>query len=143
VCAIVDGEVRCWAGAYDANYIRQQPRTVGAISGLRDATDLAASREYACAVHAGGRVACFRFDKAGKPTAPVEVIDGGAVDVELGFGTAEQIEASFQLHGPISAGETGCAITRDYTVKCWGTNLVGETGDGSLIDTKSPIGVKL
>ncbi|MBL0216109.1 MAG: hypothetical protein IPQ07_19780 [Myxococcales bacterium] len=143
-CVIQRGDVACWTFRWDDHGIRHEGAELLSVPGLHDATDLAAGGDYACAVHAGGKVSCFHFDAKGeKLLPPVVVVDGGAVDVELTYGTAGQIEASRQLHGPDPAGETGCAIMRDYTVSCWGTNLVGETGDGSLVGSPSPIGVKL
>jgi hypothetical protein len=32
---------------------------------------------------------------------------------------------------------------RDRTLQCWGTNYEGELGDGSVLESKSPIGIAL
>ncbi len=143
-CVIQRGTVACWTFRWEDHVIRHEGAELLQVPGIRDATDLAAGTDYACAVHSGGKVSCFHFDAKGEKLLPVvEVVDGGAVDVELTYGTAGQIDASRQLHGPEPAGETGCAIMRDDTVTCWGTNLAGETGDGSLVGSPTPIGVKL
>ncbi|MEO8704006.1 MAG: hypothetical protein ABI867_28405, partial [Kofleriaceae bacterium] len=138
-CALQRGTVACWH--YDADR-KLSPATQ--VATIRDATDLAAATDYACAVHGAGRVACWHFTKAGSAQTPVEVLAAGAVDVELGYGTADQLYRSrYQLHGPPAGGEYGCAIMTDRTVTCWGMHLFGELGDGSLVESTSPIGVVL
>jgi hypothetical protein len=142
-CVIQIGNVACWTVRMDDKGTPHESPLLH-VAGIHDATDIAAGYDYACAVHSGGKVSCFHFDaKDGTLLPTVDVLDGGAVDVELTYGFAGQIDASRQLHGPEPAGETACAIMRDYTVTCWGTNLAGETGDGSLVESTSPIGVVL
>jgi len=142
-CVIQRGTVACWTFRADDKGVRRESGLLQ-VAGIQDATDLAAGYDYGCAVHTGGRVSCFHVDAQDAKLLPtIEVLDGGAVDVEVGHGYAGQIDASRQLHGPEPAGETACAIMRDDTVTCWGTNLAGETGDGSLVESTSPIGVAL
>lgn len=144
-CAAQRGRAWCWIeSGTDGRYALSE------IVGLRDVVDVAASRDGACAVHGGGRVSCWRFDEqpgADAPVrtwrAPVEVVKGGAVEVELGRGARAQYRRSFDLHGPAAAGAYGCARMVDGTVQCWGMNIFGELGDGSLVTTRAPIGVAL
>lgn len=145
-CVIQRGRVWCWL---DTDMYQRGP--LSEIPALRDVTDLASSPEAACAVHGGGRVSCWTYREQGGDAgkthrtwdAPVEVIHGGAADVELGRGTRGQYSASFRLHGPDAAGAYGCARMIDRTVQCWGMSLFGELGDGSFLETATPIGVKL
>ena len=145
-CAVQRGRVWCWFGPYST-----PAHVISEVPGLRDVTDLASSKDHACAVHDGGRVSCwwYRVDADGsdKPRRtwlrPQQVIAGGAVDVEVGFASADQYEQSFTLHGPQRAGQFGCARMADRTVRCWGSNLFGELGDGSFDSAETPIGVKL
>lgn len=40
----------------------------------------------------------------------------------------------------ISAGEShSCAVIRDGTIKCWGSNSWGELGDGTMTDSMTPV----
>ena len=145
-CVLQRGRVWCWL---DVEYLRRGPLTQ--VAGVRDATDIAVSPEGACAVHEGGRVSCWTYDEQAAEgdkrrrtwRPPVEVIRGGAVDVEVGQGRRGQYKESFQLHGPDSAGAYGCARMADRTMQCWGMNVFGELGDGSVTDSEMPIGVKL
>lgn len=145
-CAIQRGRVWCWFGAYS-----QQPGVISEVPGLREVTDLASSADHVCAVHDAGRVSCWRFrvekgegDQYRRTwLAPQQVIASGAADVELGLAYAEQYAQSFALHGPQQAGQFGCVRMTDRTVRCWGSNLFGELGDGSFETADTPIGVKL
>jgi alpha-tubulin suppressor-like RCC1 family protein len=137
-CVTQRGRVTCWS--YLDHRLHHAPSEVPNLDGV---TDLAASKEYACAVHGGGSVSCWHFADDGSPLAAVVVLAGGALDVELGHGYQGQLAHSRNLHGPPPGGEYGCAIMADRTVTCWGTNLVGELGDGSLLESASPIGVAL
>ncbi len=145
-CAVQRGRVWCWFGAYS-----EQPMVISEVPGLREVTDLASSADHLCAVHDGGRVSCWRFQvekgdgEHSRRTwlPPQQVIASGAVDVELGLAYAEQYTESFALHGPQQAGQYGCVRMADRTIRCWGSNLFGELGDGSFDTAEAPIGVKL
>jgi alpha-tubulin suppressor-like RCC1 family protein len=146
-CAVQRGRVWCWfSGSYD-----RDTTPASEVPGLRDVTDLASSSDHVCAVHGGGHVSCWHYTsearKDQKPkrtwSPPHQIIAGGALDVELGLASSDQYERSFSLHGPSPAGQYGCARMVDRTVRCWGSNLYGELGDGSYVAAKSPIGVTL
>lgn len=139
-CAIQRAEVWCWNYHLDTYKADAAMR----VADLDGATDLAASPDQVCAVHAGGRVSCWSFADDGAIGAIREVVPGGAVDVELGHASADQLDTSRRvLDGPDPAGAYGCAIMTDRTVTCWGANLFGELGDDSFVESATPIGVRL
>ena len=45
------------------------------------------------------------------------------------------------LTGGFVGGETGCTITPDRRVACWGHNAHGELGDGSIVYLAQPAAV--
>jgi hypothetical protein len=66
-------------------------------------------------------------------SVPIQV---GAIDVELGSESPEGGSSPV-----IDGRDYGCAIMIDHTVQCWGSNLFGELGDGSIAESAAPLGV--
>jgi len=70
---------------------------------------------------------------------------GGAIPVEgstrarLAEGTTSR---DVRLQSQLDAGEIhGCAVKNDGTIRCWGSNLAGQLGDGSTTDRLTPVTV--
>ena len=116
-CAVRGGTLSCWGYDYDKPTPRPEKAPLAT-----DAIAIAGGNEQLCAVRARGRVTCFH----GYGYEAEDVIATGAVDVEV----APKLRA-------------GCAILRDRTVRCWGTNASGILGDGSVTFSARPLGVRL
>ncbi len=127
-CALRDdGTVQCWGDNIwgqlgDGTYTtRTTPVTV---SSLNSVLSIAVGRQHSCAIVGGqGTVQCWGRN------------DGG----QLGNGSASQsINRPVAVTGlanvvALTAGDSHtCAVRVDGTVWCWGDNLEGQLGNGSL-----------
>lgn len=123
------GDVWCWGdgreGQLGDGSDRGTDAPAVAIPGITDATALAVGDTLACAVRAGGRLWCWGrlAAEARQPIRrPWQVAASGIAAVAIG-------------------GSHACALRSDGRVACWGTNWYGELGDGSVFESREPLGV--
>ena len=136
-CALrVTGTVRCWGlnsfgqlgnnptpGGFSASRFEASPVSV---QGLGDAIAIAAGREHACAVRAGGAVICWGFNVFGQVgTAGTNTVVTTPFEIPS-ISTAVAIAA-----GP----DHTCALLVNGPVQCWGKNDSGQLGNGSTTFT--------
>ncbi len=135
-CALTSGgAVKCWG--YNSN--GQLGNGGGGdssapvdVSGLGSgAVAIAAGSTHVCALASGG-VKCWGSNRHG----------------ELGDGTTEDRMTPVDVSGltsgvaAISAGGNHtCALTSGGAVKCWGSNGLGQIGDGTTVDRYIPVDV--
>lgn len=135
-CALVDGgAVRCWGdnakGQLGDGTTTARTESV-LVPNLAGVSALALGGEYSCALLEGGGVKCWG-DNAhnqlgdGTTTARLTPVDVG------GLSGVKSISASHGAHT--------CVTLSDGEVRCWGTNHLGELGDGTLDDRGAPVGV--
>ncbi|MEO8704005.1 MAG: hypothetical protein ABI867_28400 [Kofleriaceae bacterium] len=128
-CALAGG-VSCWM--FKITEPGANPKSIPSLGAV---TDLAMAPDRICGVR-DGKVVCVPINGT---APPYEVIAANAVDVELGDDDAGDPRGSEARQR--DGGAFGCAIMRDRTVQCWGTNDGGELGDGSIHAWPSPLGV--
>jgi len=125
-CALTAaGGVKCWGGGA-ALHATDVP---GLGAGVKA---LATSGLHGCALMSVGSVRCWGLNDHGQlgdgtrndHPAPVNVVGLRKGIVALGVG------ASYS-----------CAASRAGGVQCWGSNGVGQLGDGSVVDRRRPAGV--
>jgi alpha-tubulin suppressor-like RCC1 family protein len=137
-CALtIDGGIKCWGYNYygqlgdGTTTDRWTPVDVsGLTSGV---TALAAGTLHTCAVTTGGGVKCW----------------GDNSSAQLGDGTATDrwtpVDVSGLTSGVTALSEGGgyhtCARMTSGGVKCWGSNSVGELGDGTTTIRWTPVDV--
>ena len=136
-CALTTGgAVLCWGFNYDGQLgdgtstSRRTPTpVVGLTSGV---ASVEAGWSHTCAVTAGGAMKCWGWGSSG----------------QLGDGTATQRATPTDVVGLTSgaaAADGGwyhtCAVTAAGGVKCSGSNLVGQVGDGTSTDRWTPTAV--
>lgn len=123
-CArLVDGTVECWGRQYGPN--DEGSATPAPITGLTGATDISLeiSRNTShldtvgCATTDAGAVRCWDGPALQGSTGGDALTD--AVEVTVG--------ALYR-----------CARHADGTVSCWGSNAVGQLGDGTIDDAATP-----
>jgi alpha-tubulin suppressor-like RCC1 family protein len=137
-CALVDdGTVRCWGynNELQLGDSSRGPRlTPGpAISGLTDVEKLNAGYEHTCAVTRAGSVWCWGNNYYGQLGFTGETV--GPVEVRNLGGPAEEVKC----HGAAQnlTGYT-CARMSSGRVRCWGSNLHGELGNGTRDASSAP-----
>ncbi len=136
-CALLaDGTAKCWgensdgeagngtSGGYQA--------TAVVASGLTGARAIAAGYFHSCAVLANGTASCW----------------GGNLRGQLGSGsfTSQSVPGPVtglplvSIGGRVSAGlYHSCGVEPNGGVKCWGNNVDGQVGDGSVTQRNAPV----
>lgn len=136
-CALtVDGGVKCW-GDNDEGQLgdqttinRTQPVDVFGLTGGVKGVDVGIS--HACAVTIEGTVKCWGSNEYGQLGDSTKINSSTPVDV---VNLSEEVVS-------VSAGQSHtCALTISGGVKCWGENLYGQLGDGSVDGSLTPVDV--
>lgn len=138
-CALTDaGAVQCWgrnAFGQLGDGTTLQRLTPVQVSGLSSGVQAisAGERAFTCALRTTGAVLCWGINDLGS------LGNGGVSHSSVPTavsGLASGVRA-------ISAGNAhACAIlTAGDGLRCWGYNLGGQVGDGSLVSTTVPVGV--
>ncbi len=103
-----------------------------AVSGITNATTIAAGHVHTCAVLSDGEVQCWGYNNQG----------------QLGNGTTTDCTTPVTVSGITNTvaiatgGAHTCAIQSGGTVWCWGNNARGELGNGTRTDSAVPKPVK-
>jgi len=135
-CAMrADGTIRCW-GSGESGQLGNGTTTAKLVptqvTGLTDAVDIVAGFHHYCARRLGGLVSCWGRG----PMLGNGVGDDSSVPVQVpGLTNVAQIRAHLSSHT--------CAELTDRSVKCWGSNLYGTIGDGTVTFASLPTLAKL
>jgi len=139
-CAVlVTGEVACWGNNYCGEIgdrtvndpLRNLPNAT-IVQGLSNAQDVAVGSYFTCALLTTGVVDCWgsTFGRA-----------VGACTCFVGPCS----EAPFALTSGAMAVAAGayraCAVLDSGTIQCWGDNSHGGLGDGTTVDSGTPVSV--
>ncbi len=112
------------------------------------ATAIVAGSLHTCAVMADATVRCWGSNERGQLGAPAPG-DCRLVDVTLTLTPSPPVPrrgtpiavALTDVTQIGAASESTCALLRDGTVRCWGSNVAGVVGDGTTTDRASPVAV--
>jgi len=104
------------------------------VNGLTGITAIGAGSQYSCALAVDGTVQCWGLNTSGQlgnnsrsnthAPGPVVGVSGGTGITALSSGATHT-----------------CALLGNGTVECWGDNEEGQLGDGTLVDSGSPVAV--
>ena len=136
-CAVLsDGTIRCWGDNFagqlgDNGASGNSSPTPVAVNDVTMATAIAAGQNHTCALLSDGTVECWGDNGFG------QLGDNG-------------VSGSSSLTPVNVTGVTGataitagihhtCAMLSDGTIKCWGSNLSGALGDGTVDDSSTPV----
>lgn len=131
-CALLSGgTIQCWGnsslgelGNATAKNNCEHPTCTSppvTVTGITDATAIAAGDSSACALLPGGAVWCWGRNESG----------------QLGDGTTTDSPVPVEVHGlsgvtAISVGEEfACALLSTGSLTCWGINIYGQLGIGN------------
>jgi alpha-tubulin suppressor-like RCC1 family protein len=137
-CAVVNGgDVRCW-GDNTYNLIGNgtvpvtQATTPSDVVGITKKVDtIATGGGYSCAVIAG-TLKCWGGNASG------QLGNGRTVDA---FTPTPVTGLGSDVVAVAAGGNHSCALTALGGVKCWGNNLAGKLGDGTTMDSLTPVDV--
>lgn len=110
------------------------------VTGITDATQIAVGSQHACALLTGGSIDCWGLS---------EWLGDGNVGSES-CPTPDSEECS-TIPKPVSAitnatqistdGDQTCALLSNGHIDCWGYNVDGEVGDGTILTAEVPVAV--
>jgi alpha-tubulin suppressor-like RCC1 family protein len=139
-CAVLaSGTVKCWGDntwGQLGNGTRTSAGVAVTVSGITNATDVAAGQAHTCASLADGTVKCWGLASDGilgdgRPILPSGSVSTTPVSV-IGISSASSVTAG--------AAHT-CARLSDGTARCWGVNLYGQLGNGTTDTSSAPVTV--
>lgn len=110
-----------------------------AVSGLTDAVEVSASQQHTCARRASGAVVCWGYGG--------ELGDGSISHSTCPFGDGDCSLTPVAVSGLTDAVEVSggdvhtCARRASGAVVCWGRNMRGQLGDGTIADRATPVTV--
>ena len=137
-CAVLgDGTIRCWGNnpggvlGDGTTMDRWDPVTV---PGITSATSVSVGGMHACARLAAGGVVCWGNNLFG------QLGDGSTGGSKLGPVRVAGVDAAVRV---AAGGDHSCALLVDGSVRCWGSDQMGELGDGgSYASSPTPVVVE-
>src|SRR5437763_1245253 len=129
-CAVMTGgSVECWGSDIDGelgdgrsgtNLLSTTPRPVPGIGG---AISISGGTGGMCAVISNGTLRCWGYNSTGGIGAG-QSVSGVTAPVSLPVTGVKQVS--------LSGFNTGCAVAGGGTVSCWGSDVDGELGNGTV-----------
>ena len=126
-CALhQNGTISCWGeneyGELGNGTTRNSSVPVQ-VTGITDATAITAGSGHSCALHQNGTISCWGYNRRGQlGNGQIGEYSRSSVPVQvLGITDATAITAG---------GSHSCALHRNGTISCWGSNGSGQLGDG-------------
>jgi alpha-tubulin suppressor-like RCC1 family protein len=128
-CALVSGgEPRCWGWNHNGQLgdgTTTPSSTPVTVSGIENATAIVAGASFSCALASDGRVLCW----------------GGQPYMTTVPGMVTRVAGISDARGLAAGDAHACVLLSDGRVRCWGRNLNGQLGNGTTIDSDTPVDV--
>jgi len=133
-CALLmTGTAACWgsdlSGELGNGTTEMESSTPVAVSGLSDATGIAAGNSDGCALLSPGTINCWGDDGSGE-------LGNGSTGGDYSSPVAVSAINNATFVSP--AFEYTCAVLSSGGIDCWGTNDLGQLGDGTTTPTNVP-----
>ncbi|HEY0527390.1 MAG TPA: Ig-like domain-containing protein [Gemmatimonadaceae bacterium] len=135
-CAIDNaGAAWCWGdnrafGLGDGTAINSSI-PVRVIGGVTFST-VSGGENYTCALTPAGAAYCWGYDYFGS-------LGDGLSGSGTSRGTPKPVIGGFTFRALTTGGAHACGLLNDGTVRCWGDNVAGQFGNGTLVSTTSPV----
>jgi alpha-tubulin suppressor-like RCC1 family protein len=122
------GQVYCWGsnslGQLGNGSPNDSPNPSPLLTAVNDAIWIWTGYEHACAVRKSGAVACWGRAADGQVGSGATAPDASIANPTTVIGVSGALAVS-------TGGDHSCATTRAGEVYCWGSNTLGEVGDGT------------
>lgn len=128
-CAVEGaGQVHCWGantlGQLGTGSANAAPNPSPAVTAVSDAIAIWVGYEHACAVRRSGEVKCWGSAGNGQVGSGAVPDDASIPKPTAVVGMANALEVS-------TGGDHSCATTASGAVFCWGSNTLGQLGNGT------------
>ncbi len=147
-CAIVTGgAVKCWGMNNNGqcgigSFTPASPYGISApaaLSGSVSATALSAGpgANHTCALTAAGTIYCWGGNNSGE-------LGDGTTSTVSPYGKATPVQVAglpLQATGLVAGGAHSCALLKNGSVWCWGSNDSGQLGTGNFANSSAPLQV--
>ena len=135
-CAVLsDGSLRCWGNGLGYGpvpvVVSKISRAI-AVSVGSDGGYSAVALVHVCALIADGSVQCWGNNTDGQATGTLQSGGGASPAAVAGITSAIAVSAG---------GQHTCALLKDGTVRCWGSNSNGQLGNGNTSASGPPTAV--
>ena len=163
-CAVVSGGIiKCWGenvyGQLGAGYQTSGPETCSAqyyggypcsatpveVSGITDATTVSAGGQTVCATLATGAVECWGFSEDGGlgdgSTTGADVCKDQVGEPKLCATTPVRVSDITDASEVAANNAHACALLTTGAVECWGWNVWGQLGNGTVEASDVPVSV--
>lgn len=137
-CALLsDRTVTCWGGSNTVAHRGDESRPINEpipVPGLTNVTSIAAGGSRTCAVRGDGSVGCWSHNS-------LSFSNGLGVMPATRYTAIETVPGLEDAKSVTVSSSHACALRRDDTVVCWGSNGSGQLGDGTTVDRIVPVSV--
>lgn len=118
---VADGRVFCWDyGETTTSRMTQVPE-------ITDAVKVSVGIGTACVLHLAGGVSCWGRNDVGQVGDGTTTRRAAPVRVRL---AADAVDVSVSSGSP-NVGAHACAVHKDNSISCWGSNEAGQLNDGT------------
>ncbi len=132
-CAVrAGGTAVCWGynehGQIGDGTVGNWRTTPVPVMGLTDATDVRVGSQHTCALRSGGGVVCWGYNDVGQLGASTTSV-GMVLTPRAVSGITDAVELR-------TARNSVCVRRRGGGVVCWGENMYGQVGDGTIVNPR-------
>jgi Regulator of chromosome condensation (RCC1) repeat len=126
-CAVLSsGGIDCWGGE------TVEGQTAFAVPAVSNAIAVSGGNGFECALLSAGPIDCWGANSVGELGSETEPPTFGAPVEVTGISDAASVSAGLHF---------ACALLSTGHLACWGTNGIGELGDGTIVGPEECIGL--